>query len=146
MTRSDEKNWADMKVQFDAPALHLSNPSMDGQFEVADMFSLNLAGDQATVVNIPDERVFLIGRSPDCHLSVRDPSASRVHCRLIACDGVLTLYDAGSRWGTFVNSQRIFERQLIPGDVIRLGATSIEVRGPLYHALQCSTEFGLRFL
>ncbi|MEZ6121723.1 MAG: FHA domain-containing protein [Planctomycetaceae bacterium] len=74
------------------------------------------------------DSVVTIGRSPLCHVTVPDPSASRVHCRVIIEDGRATLYDAGSRWGTFVNGHRVTTgRQLFPDDQIRIGRTSLKL-------------------
>jgi serine/threonine protein kinase len=38
------------------------------------------------------------------------------------------LYDAGSRWGTFVNEQRVFECDLRPGDKIRVGESILRLK------------------
>ena len=69
----------------------------------------------------------LIGRDQSCHIQLQDPSASRVHCRVIEHDGRVTLYDAGSRWGTFVNGQRVTECDLRLGDQIQIGETTLQL-------------------
>lgn len=69
----------------------------------------------------------LIGRDQSCHIQLRDPSVSRVHCRVIEHDGRVTLYDAGSRWGTFVNGKRVSECDLRPGDRIQVGETTLQL-------------------
>ena len=69
----------------------------------------------------------LIGRGESCHLKLDDPSASRVHCRVIAHDGGAMLYDAGSRWGTFVNGKRVYECNLKPGDRIKVGESTLQM-------------------
>jgi hypothetical protein len=56
-----------------------------------------------------------------------DPSASRVHCRLLARKGKVFLTDAGSRWGTFVNGRRVADCELRPGDEITVGGTSLQL-------------------
>lgn len=65
----------------------------------------------------------LIGRGEHCEIQLDDPSASRVHCRLLARDGKVFLTDAGSRWGTLVNGIRVTECELVPGDQITVGET-----------------------
>ncbi len=67
----------------------------------------------------------LVGRANSCDVKLNDPSASRVHCRVIAHDGRVTLYDAGSRWGTFVKGKRVSECELRPGDRVRVGETTL---------------------
>lgn len=64
--------------------------------------------------------VINIGRRPDNHLSIDDPRVSRVHAQLRAIKGHFILFDLGSRGGTFVNSKRIHQSALYPGDVITL--------------------------
>lgn len=74
-------------------------------------------------MRLPTDLAIVIGRGDTCDVQLKDPSASRVHCRVIAHGGRVTLYDAGSRWGTFVNDRRITECDLKPGDRVRIGET-----------------------
>lgn len=64
----------------------------------------------------------VIGRSPDCFVTLEDPMVSRWHAKIAIDDGVATLHDLGSRNGVRVNGDMITEpRQLQDGDRIRLG-------------------------
>lgn len=65
-----------------------------------------------------------------------DPELSRHHATIQQSrDGVLTIEDAGSSNGTYVNDTRITQpRGLYPGDMIRLGATTLLV-GPPPHPM-----------
>jgi len=65
----------------------------------------------------------LIGRGDACDVRLDDPSASRVHCRLLARDGKVFLTDAGSRWGRIVAGRRVADCELRPGDEITIGET-----------------------
>ena len=78
-------------------------------------------------VALPANIAMLVGRADSCDVQLNDPSASRVHCRVIAHDGRVTLYDAGSRWGTFVNGQRVTESLLCVGDRIQVGETILQL-------------------
>jgi len=49
----------------------------------------------------------LIGRHPDCAITISQPSVSGRHARITGQDGTFAVEDAGSRNGTFVNEQRI---------------------------------------
>jgi len=90
------------------------------------MFQLLFLCDVEVVpINLSADLAILFGRSDTCDVQLPDPAASRVHCRVIAHDGRVTLYDAGSRWGTFVNGKRITECDLRPGDKIRIGETTL---------------------
>lgn len=66
-----------------------------------------------------------VGRSADCDIQVKDPAASRVHCRLVPDKNHVWLYDAGSRWGTFVNGRRVWSCELYNGDQITIGNSSL---------------------
>lgn len=66
---------------------------------------------------------FLIGRSPECQLSLDDPLVSRAHAALIVSRDGATLEDLGSRNGVRVNEHRIQgARTLVPGDELAIGS------------------------
>ena len=72
-----------------------------------------------------------IGRSSKADVSVPDRSLSREHARLLCTDGIWSVVDLGSRNGTLLNGQLIDGAQkVIPGDVLELGATTLEVLDP----------------
>src|SRR4051794_39070130 len=73
---------------------------------------------------------FLIGRTPECQLSLDDPLVSRRHAILeITADGVF-VQDLGSRNGVFLNSERAEARtQLNEGDIIRIGTQDLVLSG-----------------
>ena len=73
---------------------------------------------------------FLIGRTPECQLSLDDPLVSRRHAIFeITADGVF-VQDLGSRNGVFVNDKRAEVRtQLNEGDVIRIGTQDLVLSG-----------------
>ncbi len=73
---------------------------------------------------------FLIGRTPECQLSLDDPLVSRRHAILeIQPDGVY-VQDLGSRNGVFVNGERAEVRtRLNEGDTIRIGTQDLVLSG-----------------
>ena len=74
------------------------------------------------------EGEFLVGRSPECHLVLDDPSVSRVHCAIIIENGMIYGEDRGSRNGVIVNGDRIEGRErLTDGDEITLGRQKIRI-------------------
>ncbi len=81
--------------------------------------------DQGTVFVIPAGAPFLIGRGHATATQLSDPWVSRAHCRIDTVDGILRLTDVGSKRGTFVNGQRIFDCELKSGDAIRIGTTEL---------------------
>jgi serine/threonine-protein kinase len=82
----------------------------------------------------PDEgRVFpidgdslLIGRSRATGTALIDGHVARVHCQIVVDKGHVHLSDFDSPGGTFVNGQKIRRQELKPGDLIRIGKTSLQ--------------------
>jgi class 3 adenylate cyclase len=69
----------------------------------------------------------LVGRV-DADLTIDDELVSRRHAEIRAVEGALEIEDRGSLNGTWVNGERIAgPRTLVPGDVIKLGKTSLAV-------------------
>jgi hypothetical protein len=65
----------------------------------------------------------VVGRSPECDISVRDILLSRQHCRIEPDGDGWALIDLQSKNGTRVGSQPITRHTLHDGDVIRIGKT-----------------------
>lgn len=66
---------------------------------------------------------FLVGRSPSCNLTLEDPLVSRKHLRITVTGDAAVLDDLGSRNGTLVNSQPVFDGyRLRHRDRIRAGS------------------------
>ena len=68
-----------------------------------------------------------IGRATDNDLVLRDERVSRHHGRIAGRRGALLYSDLGSTNGSEVNGQRVTEVVLGPGDLIRVGASTLEV-------------------
>src|SRR5262249_10372320 len=95
------------------------------------MFSLRmrdgpLAGERFEVAG-----EMVLGRT-NADITIEDPLISRRHAVVRAADSTLEIEDLGSLNGTVVNSEKLEgPRRLEPGDVIMVGATTIEVEGSL---------------
>ena len=92
------------------------------------------AGGRVQVYPLPERRV-LIGRSAESDIALADDHrVSRSHCAL-NWDGArqtFALMDFGAVNGTYVNgeTQRVVgRRELVPGDVLRLGNTRMVFEG-----------------
>lgn len=68
-----------------------------------------------------------IGRATDNDLVLRDERVSRHHGRIAGRRGTLLYSDLGSTNGTEVNGERVTEVVLGAGDLIRVGASTLEV-------------------
>ena len=96
------------------------------------MFVLNLySKSQLVYAGVPVKAQVTIGRDPLSDLTIPEPSISRQHLILrlekIGPREVIVLRDGGSRNGTFVNAQRVQERAVGPGDLIRFGCCRLEL-------------------
>ncbi|MBA3778285.1 MAG: DUF3662 domain-containing protein [Chloroflexi bacterium] len=68
-----------------------------------------------------------IGRSSDNDLVLGDTKVSRYHAQLTARQGALVFTDLGSSNGSQVGGARVSEMALGPGDVIRIGDSTITI-------------------
>src|SRR5437588_7277603 len=68
-----------------------------------------------------DKPLFTIGRRSETDLRLPGADISRVHAEITVENGVCTIRDKASRFGTFINGDRTDEHVLVQGDQIRLG-------------------------
>src|ERR1700733_13363918 len=70
---------------------------------------------------------FVVGRAPDCSLTLEEPLASREHIKVIFEGGNYSLVDCGSRNGTYLNDEKVTgTKELRDGDEIRIGSTRLK--------------------
>jgi hypothetical protein len=68
----------------------------------------------------------VIGRSPECHLTIEDPLVSRQHARIHVLGEEATIEDLGSRNGVRINGRKIEGAHVLKdGDRIRLGTQEL---------------------
>jgi FHA domain len=73
---------------------------------------------------------FVIGRSPDCQLSLDDPLVSRRHAILVVHPDAVFVEDLASRNGVLVNAKRITgPTRLSDGDQIQVGSQVMTLLG-----------------
>lgn len=77
--------------------------------------------------NLPVNPV-VIGKAPECDLTIQDGAISRRHAQIEKRDGTVFVKDLNSLNGTFVNDRKIGDQdqELKDGDKIGLGRTKIE--------------------
>ena len=74
------------------------------------------------------DRAVVIGRSPDCDLSISDTYLSSRHARVANDSGDLSIEDLGSTNGTYVNQELVDGRvHLERGDIVQVGGILFEV-------------------
>jgi serine/threonine protein kinase len=81
--------------------------------------------DQGRTYPLDEGKILVIGRGQATETRLRDPHVSRTHCQVEVDGGRLLLKCAGGAGGTQVNGERVTERELKPGDVIRIGDTEL---------------------
>jgi hypothetical protein len=76
--------------------------------------------------------VSVVGREPGCEVHVNDGSVSRRHARIERRGAAFFVVDEGSANGTFLDSQRVADALLRPGQEVRFGAVPfrVEITGP----------------
>jgi pSer/pThr/pTyr-binding forkhead associated (FHA) protein len=79
-----------------------------------------------TAIPIPGPK-FLIGRGEDCQFRPQSKMVSRKHCAILVQDSSVTIEDSGSTNGTFVNGEKIQQRELKNGDRIKVGVFELQV-------------------
>jgi adenylate cyclase len=90
----------------------------------------------------------IIGRSPECHVVLRDFGISRQHAKIIVAEDGVRIQDLKSKNGTQVNGVPVVEAPLKDGDRILLGkfqitlARSLEGKVVLDEAKPLSEEAG----
>src|SRR5262245_6971373 len=72
------------------------------------------------IVNI-DKPLFTIGRRSETDLRLPGADISRVHAEISCENATCIIRDKQSRFGTFVNGEKVTERILAHGDHVRLG-------------------------
>jgi len=82
---------------------------------------INLTGNGQFEIFFLPEKPVAIGRDAANDIVVDDEPVSKRHARLTFANSEMTLWDVGSKNGTFVNGERITNRKLQPGDVISVG-------------------------
>lgn len=74
------------------------------------------------------KKSLLIGRRESCDIVLRFPNVSAHHCQLTINGGYWYARDLQSRNGIKVNSVRVSEKRLDPGDQLSVAKHSYEVR------------------
>jgi len=96
--------------------------------------------DPATWAYGLESRRQTLGRNASCDIPVPHPTVSRVHAEIEPAENAFRIQDLSSRNGTCVNGKRISRASFAVGDVLLLGAVTVEVVPT--SALPTLPEFG----
>lgn len=76
------------------------------------------------------EKLFSIGRAADNHLIIDEEGVDPLHAKVIQENTKYFLKDNNSTSGCFINGQRITQKEILPGDIIKIGNSDIIVLDP----------------
>ena len=89
---------------------------------------IDLPGKQQTVGRLV-KGVYRIGSSPAAHIQIDRPEISARHAILTVTDDAVTLQDAGSSNGTFLDGQKVRDAVVLQsGQVIQVGEAKLGIR------------------
>lgn len=82
---------------------------------------------QGHTIHLREDRT-VVGRTRDCKVRIPSADVSRRHCILTFEEGYLHVEDLGSTNGTFINGERIADKQIVhPGDLLEVGPVTFAV-------------------
>ena len=86
---------------------------------------------------------FSVGRKVDRDLVIAEPCVSRDHAQIVLEDGGFFLVDLASKYGTFINGERIQRQKLERNDRLEFGASdsSYVVFDPVHDTSNTAREF-----
>ncbi|MEJ2725178.1 MAG: FHA domain-containing protein, partial [Deltaproteobacteria bacterium] len=79
-------------------------------------FFWELAGDRS-----------VIGRDSRCDIVIGDPKLSRIQAEIIRDGKSFVFIDRESANGSFINTERVMRQELVPGDMVKLGDTTLKI-------------------
>lgn len=82
--------------------------------------SLRITDSTGSRVVVIDKPILTIGRRSAADVHVHNLDVSKEHAEIVREGEIYMLRDRGSRYGTFVNGERVTEHTLLRGDLIRL--------------------------
>lgn len=103
----------------------IAQPEGEGVFRIEVTAGPDLGA--SIVLDALTPQPVLVGQSHVCTLRLGDPQVSRRHAALEIVDGDLWIRDLGSTNGTYVDRVKIREAALRGGEIVRLGATVLQV-------------------
>lgn len=72
----------------------------------------------------------VIGRKKEAEIWIEDGSVSRHHAEIFILGNDFILHDSGSKNGTYCNDEKITEKILQEGDILRVGDVVLKFLGP----------------
>jgi phosphoserine phosphatase RsbU/P len=99
-------------------------------------------GNEQRIINL-DHSPFSVGRKVDKDLVIADPRVSRDHAIILSENGQFSVFDQGSKHGTFVNGEKIERRILERNDRLEFGVreSAYVIFNPQHTTTNSAREF-----
>ncbi|MBE6947722.1 MAG: type VII secretion protein EssC [Ruminococcaceae bacterium] len=130
--KKDEANVQVGKEAFTVPFDEFIILDNDTQFAMY----LTKLDSQAYTVKLPTTCEWSLGRVDEDvtgkganQIVVGLPFVSSTHCKIIKKNNVISVVDSGSKNGLFLNGERIYEADLLDGDVLSIFTVQITLKG-----------------
>ena len=78
-------------------------------------------------MTLSDGQTLVIGRLPECDITINDASISRRHAQIVRHGDAVSITDLGSTNGTTVNGSKVQRSIVVSGDEIGVGVARISV-------------------
>lgn len=92
--------------------------------------SSKLSGQEFPLRISSQENSLIVGRGSGCDIVIHGTHLSRLHAEIAVYPDHLVVRDLGSVNGTFVNDEKIQEKKVCAGDMLRLDIYSFHIFGP----------------
>lgn len=117
MNEPDEFDESESTAIFTLDALGVPSAPSDARHVLVRMDG----SDIGKVIALKPNHAFVVGRLPECDLSLKYEGVSRQHARIVFENGGYVIEDLGSANGTLVRGQRVGRHPLKDGDVLQFG-------------------------
>ena len=95
--------------------------------ERIDSIKIRPTEDDTKEFHCPSGSIYTIGRMPFCDILIDESAVSRTHATIDVRENCVVITDSNSKNGTFVNEERITQKALEDGDIIRIGRSQFIV-------------------
>lgn len=123
MTGTDESKATPTEPQPQTPSHSTQTLVYEGQERATVPRYLFITEDRR-LFRIEQSRV-TVGSAPECDLTLRDPTVSRLHCSIRRAANRLLVFDEGSKNGVFLDGARVRSAELAVGATLTLGRTTL---------------------
>lgn len=115
-------NYADLVAAIDS----LVRPKSQGKSKEVSVLVID-SGPMSGLRLPIDKQPLILGRLPECDVTLDDPRASRKHAVIQYVGGVLELKDLGSRNGVMIDGQTLRHGRLSSGSKIQIGDSYLHI-------------------